>query len=256
MREASAPGKPTVSVYPDADAMGRAASRHLAERIRAVVAAGDRCAIALSGGSTPRTTYRLLAAESVPWDGVHLFWGDERYVAATDIHSNYRMVKETLLDHITISRENIHPIDTTPSEPDTVARAYETVLRKHLPGAWPRFDLVLLGLAADGHIASLFPGSDALRITDRSVVAVRAPVEPSRRITITLPVITAAAAVHFLVAGKGKAGAVHRALIGPADIAVTPAAGVRPSNGAVTWWLDEAAATFLGPTLRSPRTPG
>jgi 6-phosphogluconolactonase len=244
-----------VYVYPDADAMSRAAARHLAERMRAAAAAGGRCAIALSGGNTPGTTYRLLAGERVPWDQVHLFWGDERYVPATDPQSNYRMVQEALLNHIAIPEGNIHPIATTAANPDDAARAYETILREQLPGAWPRFDLVLLGLGTDGHIASLFPGSDALRVTDRCVVAVQAPVVPPRRITITLPVINAAAAIHFLVSGKDKSGAVHRARVGPSDVEMTPAAGVRSSAGAVTWWIDEAAATMLGPAVRASHPP-
>jgi len=144
---------------------------------------------------------------------------------------------------------------TAHPDPHDAARAYDTLLGQWFPGPWPRFDVILLGLAADGHIASLFPASPALQVMDRRVVAVQVPAEPPLRLTMTLPVINHAAAVYFLVAGKGKAGSVHRALIGPCDPATCPAAGVHPVAGDVIWWVDEGAATFLGPAVRAPSPP-
>ncbi len=252
------PTRPVVYVYPDIDAMSRAAARALIDRAREAVEAEGRCAIALSGGNTPRALYRLLATESarrMPWGQVDLFWGDERYVSADDPRSNFRMSKETLLDHIPIPPANIHPMLTAHPDPHDAARAYDTLLGQWFPGPWPRFDVILLGLAADGHIASLFPASPALQVMDRRVVAVQVPAEPPLRLTMTLPVINHAAAVYFLVAGKGKAGSVHRALIGPCDPATCPAAGVHPVAGDVIWWVDEGAATFLGPAVRAPSPP-
>lgn len=253
-----APSKPAVYVYPDVDTLSRAAARALAARTRTAVEAEGRCAVALSGGTTPRTLYRFLArdfAARIPWGQVDLFWGDERYVPPDDPRSNYAMAKETLIAHVPIPATNVHPMSTAPADSEEAARAYDALLAKRFVGPWPRFDVLLLGLAADGHIASLFPGSPAITITDRRVAAVTVPADPPRRLTVTLPVINHAAAVFFLVAGKGKAGAVHRALVEPGDPVACPAAGVRPAAGEVIWWVDEAAATFLGPTVRAPSPP-
>lgn len=252
------PTKPVVNVYPEVDGMSRAAARALVDRTREAVEAQGRCAVVLSGGNTPRALYRLLATEfarRMPWGQVDLFWGDERYVPPTDPRSNFRMVKETLLDHIPIPPANVHPMPTTDPDPDAAARLYDALLGRRFPGPWPRSDVVLLGLAADGHIASLFPASPALEVSDRRVVAVRAPAEPPQRLTITLPVINHASAVFFLVAGKGKAGSVHRVLVGPCDRVTCPAVSVHPEAGDVVWWVDEAAATFLGPSVRAPSPP-
>jgi len=254
----SSPVRPSVYVYPDVDAMSRAAARALVERMRATVESAGRCAVALSGGNTPRGLYRLLAtafASQVPWGQVDLFWGDERYVPPQDPRSNFRMAKEALLDHIPIPPTNVHPMSTTLPDAVEAAGAYDALLAQRFPGQWPRFDVVLLGLAADGHIASLFPASPALGVMDRRVVAVRAPADPPQRLTITLPVINHAACVFFLVAGKGKAGAVHRVLVGPCDPTTCPAVGVQPVAGEVIWWIDEAAAAFLGPSVRTPSPP-
>ncbi len=258
MTKTPSPTRPVVYVYPDVDGMSRAAARDLIDRVREAVEAQGRCALALSGGNTPRALNRLLATEfarRMPWGQVDVFWGDERYVPSTDPRSNFRMAKETLLDHIPIPGTNVHPMPTTDPDPDEAARAYDVLLGQRFPGPWPRFDVVLLGLAADGHIASLFPGSSALKVTDRRIVAVRVPADPPQRLTITLPVINHAAAVFFLVAGKGKAGAVHRVLVGPCDPITCPAAGVQPVAGDVIWWVDEGAATFLGPSLWAPSPP-
>jgi len=252
------PTKPVVYVYPDIDGMSRAAARALIDRAREAVESEGRCALVLSGGNTPRALYRLLATEfarRMPWGQVDLFWGDERYVPADDSRSNFHMAKETLLDHVPIPPANIHPMPTTHPNPDDAARAYDALLGQRFPGPWPRFDVVLLGLAADGHIASLFPASPALQVTNRRVVAVQVPAEPPRRLTITLPAINHAAAVFFLVAGKGKAGSLHRALVGPCDPVTCPAVGVRPEAADVVWWVDEGAATFLGPAVRAPSPP-
>jgi 6-phosphogluconolactonase len=255
----SSPTKPVVYVYPDIDGVSRAAARVLVDRLRSAAESQGRCALALSGGNTPRALYRLLATEfasRVPWRQVDLFWGDERYVPADDPRSNFRMVKETLLDHIAIPPTNVHPMVTAHPDADDAARDYDRLLGRRFPGPWPRLDMILLGLAADGHIASLFPASPALEIADRRVVAVRVPADPPRRLTVTLPVINHATAVFFLVAGRGKAGAVHRVVVGPCDPITCPAVGVRPDTGDVVWWVDEAAATFLGPSVRAPSPPG
>lgn len=245
---------PPVHVLPDIEALSRAAAEDIVRIIRSAVSQSGECSVVLSGGTTPRALYRLLATayrSEVPWRSVHLFWGDERYVPPDDPASNFRIVRETLLDAISIPSSNVHPMSTGRADPDAAAREYEALLDQRFNGDWPRFDLILLGLAPDGHIASLFPGSKALLEDKRRVVAVRVPKEPPQRLTLTLPTINRAAHVYFLVAGKAKAGALHRVLVGPCDVQTCPAVGVKPMGGAVTWWVDEGAATFLSSAVRT-----
>ncbi|HET6780539.1 MAG TPA: 6-phosphogluconolactonase [bacterium] len=241
-----------VNVSPDIEALSRAAAEDAVLIIRSAVAQRGTCALALSGGNTPRSLYRLLGTANrnqIPWEQVHLFWGDERYVPPDDPASNYRMVRETLLAAIPIPAGHVHPMPTNQEDPNDAAREYEVLLKRQFNDDWPRFDLILLGLAPDGHIASLFPGSKALVEEKQRVLAVRVPKEPPQRLTLTLPAINHAANVHFLVAGRSKAGALHRVLVGPCDVQTCPAVGVKPINGTVTWWVDEAAAAFLGARL-------
>jgi 6-phosphogluconolactonase len=204
-----------------------------------------KCSIVLSGGSTPRTLYSLLASEfreQIPWTHVHLFWGDERYVPPEDPRGNFRMAKETLLDHVPCPAENIHRMPTHFPAADTAARDYERTLRSEFVKEWPDFDLVLLGLGDDGHTASLFPGSVALAERTRWVVAAHAPAEPRLRLTLTLPALTRAATVYFLAAGSDKAHALRHVLQGAGDWIRYPAAGVRLGTGNVIWWVDREAA--------------
>lgn len=241
--------RPDVRVHPDLEALSRAA----AERLAAVAAEAAResgsFTLALSGGSTPRRLYRLLASEyreAIRWQRAQVFWGDERYIPHDDPRSDYRMARETLLDHVRVPAENVHPIETHFADPEEAARRYEAVLREHFAGEWPRFDLMLLGLGAEGHTASLFPGSPALEEAARWVVAAEVPVEPRRRVTLTLPAINQAARVWFVVAGAGKGEALARALAEPPEVAACPAAGVRPVRGELVWWADTEAEGAAG----------
>lgn len=245
---AGRPG-PDLRVFPDLEALSRAVAEAAAKRINAVVEQRGRCSLLLSGGKTPTRLYELLAREysgGIPWPDVHLFWGDERYVPATDSRSNFAMVRRALLDSGMIPPENVHPIPTEFSDPGEAARAYERELRQFFGRGWPAFDLVLLGLGIDGHTASLFPGAAELAESQRRVVPVRAPVEPSSRVTLTLAVLNRAALVYFLVAGADKAAALDRALTGPPDPAGCPAGAVRPECGTVVWWVDQSAALAWG----------
>ena len=221
------------------------AAEVVTRRVGDVVRSAGRCSLVLAGGSTPRPLYALLASrfrEKIPWDRVHLFWGDERYVAHDDAKSNYRMAKEALLDHVPCPSRNIHPMRTDVADPDAAARDYESTLGEFFSGGEPRFDVVLLGLGDDGHTASLFPGSPALDERERWVVAATAPVEPRSRLTLTLPVLTQAMQTHFLVTGAGKAQVVRRVLTGSADVDRHPAAALALGAMPVTWWLDHDAA--------------
>ncbi len=217
--------------------------------MRRAIALRGRCAVALAGGQTPRPVYHRLAEEygrSLPWSRIHLFWGDERYVPLDDPQSNYGMVRQTLLDRIPLPEENVHPMPTHISPPEEAARMYERTLRSFFGDAGSTFDLVLLGVGADGHTASLFPGSSALRERAHWVIATQAPVEPRMRLSLTLLAINAADQVMFLVSGAEKRPAMRMLLDDPQRArTLYPAAMVRP-RGSVVWFVDRAALAESG----------
>ncbi len=240
--------KPDLRVFADVNELSLRAAEVAVKTINQSVQTNGSFSLALAGGNTPRILYHLLAEQlrdQVPWAKVHIFWGDERYVPPGDPQSNYRMAKETLLDHVPCPAGNVHPMPTHFSDPDVAAQDYEKTLRGYFSEEWPHFDLVLLGLGEEGHTASLFRGSPALEEKRRWVVAVKAPAEPPVRLTLTLPVLTQAANVHFLVAGSNKAQALHHVLTGSPDPKHYPAAGVRLAQGAVIWWVDRKAAALV-----------
>jgi 6-phosphogluconolactonase len=228
--------------------LSRRAAEAAVATINGAVRAAGICSIVLSGGSTPRALYGLLASEfqaQIPWANVQVFWGDERYVPPEDPRSNYRSAKETLLDHVPCPPANVHPMPTHFPSADVAARDYESTLRNHFGGEWPDFDVVLLGMGDDGHTASLFPGSLALAERTRWVAAVRAPVEPHVRLTLTLPALTRATAIYVLVAGVAKADAVRHVFEGAGDWIKYPAAGLRVAEESVIWWADREAAALI-----------
>jgi 6-phosphogluconolactonase len=232
-------------VYPDLDALSHAAVEEVLRVAAESVAARGRCAIALSGSHTPARMYSLWATNYIahtPWDKLHLFWSDERFVPQDDPRSNYRMARETLLARIPIPAANVHPIVTTFSRPQQAADAYEKELRKFFGSSPPAFDVQLLGIGGEGHTASLFPGSPALEEKQRWVAAVRAPAEPPDRLTLTPVVLNCGRNTFFLVAGENKRE-ILAAIRAEADSALSqyPATRIRPS-GPVLWFLDRAAA--------------
>jgi 6-phosphogluconolactonase len=247
--------KPDLRACADLADLSRQAAEAAVSTINDAVRTSGTCSIVLSGGSTPRTLYGLLASDlrgQIPWANVQVFWGDERYVPPEDSRSNYRMAKEALLDHVPCPAANIHPMPTHFPSADAAARDYERTLRNHFVGEWPHFDLVLLGIGDDGHTASLFPGSLALAERTRWVVAAQAPVEPQLRLTLTLPALTRAAAIHVLVAGTTKADVLRHVFEGAGDWIKFPAAGVRFATGSVIWWADHAAAAFADARREAP----
>jgi 6-phosphogluconolactonase len=246
-----------VRIAADPAELGERVAGALATAIRDTVVAAGRCSLVLSGGATPRGLHRVLATrcrDEIPWASVQVFWSDERYVPAADARSNYRMARETLLDHVPCPPGNVHPMPTSHADPADAARAYEATLEAWFDGAPPRFDVAILGMGADGHTASLFPRSPALREQTRWVLAVTAAAEPPERLTLTLPVLTAAARSWVLVSGTGKAATVRRVLSGSADPRDWPAASLHDAPGRLTWWLDRDAASQLDtkPWRRTP----
>ena len=213
--------------------------------------------VALAGGSTPAALYRRLAARAgaVDWGRVHVWFGDERAVPWDHPASNYRMAREVLLDHVPIPPGQVHPIRARTACIRQDAAAYAAALRRHLPsgpGGFPMLDLVLLGLGADGHTASLFPGTCILHQRERPVEAVYVPGLRAWRISLTFPTLEAARAVHFLVTGGAKADAVRRTLAPGPDGDLTPAGRLcqaRPTR----WFLDTAAAGALPHAAREAR---
>ena len=232
-------------VFPGLEELSRAAARAVADTINTAVRSTGRCSVALSGGNTPRELYRVLGTsfrEAIAWDSVHVFWGDERLVPADDPERNDRMAREMLLDQVACPVSHVHPMPTSALSPADAARDYEQTMRRYFLDGPPRFDLVLLGLGAEGHTASIFPDSPALDEQERWVCAVRVPADPPSRLTLTMPVLSQASKVFFVVSGAAKSPALRAALDGRTNPRTCPAAAVRPINGALTWWADAEAA--------------
>jgi 6-phosphogluconolactonase len=215
------------------------------------VAKRGRFTIALSGGSTPKNLYTLIAANAsatLPWAQMFFFWGDERHVPPEDADSNYRMAKEALLSKVPIAPGNVFPVPAEMQVAAAAADAYEQTVRKFFglaPGEFPRFDLILLGMGPDGHTASLFPETAALQEKSRLVVANWVEKLKASRITFTLPVLNAARCVAFLVSGEDKAAVLHEVLEGGAPPEKYPSKLVKPTNGKLIWFVDRAAASQL-----------
>jgi 6-phosphogluconolactonase len=219
---------------------GSLAARRIAAEIRRVLQSRDRCTLALSGGETPRPVYQRLAEllEREVWRRVEIYFADERCVPPDDPASNYRMVRETLLDLLPTTPARVQRMEGERPDRDTAARAYEALLPE-------RLDLLVLGLGPDGHIASLFPQSSSLAERRRRVLAVTAPKPPPDRLTITPPVIRSAGLTIGLVAGAEKAEALARVRDGPDDTEETPGRLARDG----LWIVDTAAAARLAARL-------
>jgi len=210
-----------------------------------------RFTIALSGGSTPKSLYNLLATNArttLPWDKMFFFWGDERHVPPDDPESNYRMAAETMLSKAPVAPGNVFRFATENPDAAEVADNYEKTLRKFFqlaPDAVPSFDLILLGMGPDGHTASLFPGTAALHEKTRLAVANWVDKLKTNRLSVTLPVLNAARCVAFLVSGTDKAAVLRSVLEENVPGEQYPARLVQPKNGKVIWFLDRAAASSL-----------
>ena len=241
----------SVRIYPTLESMSRAVAVCFQALIARHTGDNGEFSVCLSGGSTPKALYQLLAAEfadTINWRGLRFYWGDERYVSHGDPANNFRLARDTLLDKVNVSSEHVFPMPTHHAELDDAAQEYEATLRREFHAGSPTFDLVLLGVGEDGHTASLFPGSHAIDEERRWVVRTEAPTEPVTRLSLTFPVLNSAACIYVLVSGDAKAKVVRQTLAGPPGDRPLPVERIQPRDGQLVWWMDEAAASLLGQT--------
>lgn len=238
-------------IIDDLRGLAQAAAEEFFTQAVGAVRTNGRFTVALSGGSTPKSLFSLLATnfhDQLPWDKVFFFWGDERHVPPDNPESNYRMAYEALLSKVPVPQANVFRVPAENPDANQAAAEYEQTLRKFFEltaNAVPRFDLILLGMGPDGHTASLFPGTVALEEKSRLVVANWVEKLKTFRITFTLPVLNNAAVVNFLVGGKDKAETLKQVLEGNQPAELFPSKLVRPTNGRLVWMVDQAAAATL-----------
>jgi len=247
------PVKVTYQVYPSSEEMALASAQLFAERVQQAAATRGIARIAISGGSTPKATFKILAdptqpfLHAVPWNKLQLYWVDERCVGPDDPDSNYGMTRDLLLSKVPILPDNVFRMEGE-LDPDEAASRYESVLRNSmkLEGAEsPAFDLLTLGMGPDGHTASLFPHTPALDEMGRLVVANHVAQKETWRITLTWPVINQAREVVFEVEGESKTEVLAEVLTGPRDPERLPSQLIRPASGKLLFLLDEAASAGL-----------
>lgn len=240
-----------IVIFESLEIMQAAAAERVAAGIRRAVAARGRCIVALSGGGTPQGVHRRLASAplrtQIAWEQVYVIWGDERYVPHDDDASNYRMARETLLDHVPIPPDQILPMPTDVADPAQAAAAYERQLRALAGDAALLIDLAIMGMGPDGHTASLFPEHPGLDTpADQLVTVIEAsPKPPPRRLTLTSSALNRSDEVLFLVAGADKAPMLKDVLHGVEEPRRKPAQLIRAPQGRVTWLLDAAAGSDL-----------
>jgi 6-phosphogluconolactonase len=235
-------------IFKDTTELAHGGARHFVAKSRAAIAKNGRFTVALSGGSTPKLLYEVLAdpnepfREQTPWDKIDFFWSDERHAPPDHPESNYRMAYEALLSRVPALNERVHRVGSENPNAEEAARAYEETV-KHVTGeALPQLDLILLGLGTDGHTASIFPASKVLQETERLVAAPWVEKLKSHRITMTLPLLNNGSSVVFLVSGAEKAQIAKEVLEGPNEY---PAQAVKPKRGELLWLLDKAAGQRL-----------
>ncbi|MBI4964413.1 MAG: 6-phosphogluconolactonase [Desulfomonile tiedjei] len=238
----------TIRVFSDTEELSKAAADLFVQSSRDAVAAKGRFSVALSGGGSPRETHRMLAQsphrEKVPWEKVHVFWGDERCVAPGDPRHNATTAFEDMLNHVPVKTNHIHAISCNES-PGTAAEAYDSLLRDFFKDTPTSFDLIFLGLGQDGHTASLFPHNPVLDEKERWAKEVFVPEQRMYRVTLTAAVINRADYVVFLVYGDGKSQVLRDVLEGPHAPQLLPAQLIRPAKGKLLWLVDESAASKL-----------
>jgi 6-phosphogluconolactonase len=229
-----------IEVLPDRSALIQRSLVLILDHLHAAIAARDQFTIALAGGSTPKPLYEAIATQDLPWDKIHVFWGDERYVPPDHPDSNQGMARRAWLDRVNIPVVNLHPMPTDEADPDMAAVKHEQQLRQFFqaPSGIPTLDLVLLGIGDDAHTASLFPQTKALQVRDRLVTVGSKDGQP--RLTLTVPLINQARSVVFLVVGASKKAALAEIFAPVADEYTYPARLIQP-QGELWWLLDRAA---------------
>lgn len=238
--------KKILEVLPDKTALIKRSLAVVLEKLQTAIKSHDRATIALAGGGTPKPLYEALAQSNLPWDKIHVFWGDERYVPAEHPDSNQGMARQAWLNKVDIPAANIHPMPTTGSSPSADAAQHETELQDFFgtsPGTFPAFDVILLGIGDDAHTASLFPHTDALQVQDKLVTVGNKDGQP--RITFTVPLINQANCVIFIVAGSSKRPALAQIFAQEADPMHYPSRLIQP-QGELWWLLEKEAGQELG----------
>lgn len=232
----------------DTKALSASLAEWINNYIQQVLAKQDRFTFVLSGGSTPKALYALLAEspykESIPWEKLHFFWGDERAVPFEDSRNNAKMCYDELLDNVPVKAENIH-IMRTDITPEESAAEYEKIVKTYFEGSETTFDFVLLGMGDDGHTLSLFPGTEVIHEQNALATAFFLQAQDMYRITLTAPVVNDAACVAFLAAGAGKAEVLKQVLKGEKNVDLYPSQIIQPAKGQLHWFVDEAAAALL-----------
>jgi 6-phosphogluconolactonase len=247
-----AASKPSVRIVADSEELAREGAGIFIARVQEALREKETCTVVLAGGSTPRGLYSMLAEErgfraGVPWEKVHFFFGDERHVPPDSPESNYRMANEMLLSKVPVPADHVHRIRGEEPDARKAAEEYEEVLRSFFrpkPGEIPELDFILLGMGADGHTASLFPGTEALKERRRLVVANWIPGLNAHRVTLTPPLLNNAKYVLFLVTGEEKAETLRKVLEEKTNEPL-PAGLIRPTQGRCLWLADRSAAKLL-----------
>lgn len=234
---------PHIEILSDLPSLVDRALELVLEKLKSAIATRNIATIALAGGSTPKPLYEKLAQQNLPWEKLHIFWGDERYVPADHPDSNQRMARLAWLDKVPIPAENIHPMPTDDPDPAIAAQKHEAELQaffKSSPGDFPAFDVILLGIGDDAHTASLFPHTPALQVRDRLITVGNKDGNP--RITFTVSLINAAHTVVFMVAGANKYDALTQIFADEADETTYPARLIHPHGE--LWWLLDRSTNF------------
>ncbi|OKL40460.1 6-phosphogluconolactonase [Pontibacter flavimaris] len=237
-----------VTIFKDTSYLSQRAAELFVDAAQEAVQKNGRFIVALTGGSSPKELYQLLAKapykDQVPWEQTYIFWGDERWVPLTDDRSNFKMAKELLLDKVPVPQEQVFPM-WADMEPETYALKYEQFLKDLFKDQAPAFDLILLGMGDDGHTASLFPHTGVLQEQEKWVDAYYLKPQSMHRITLTAPLLNQAKRILFMTFGENKARALHEVLEGARNPQEFPSQLISPEHGEIYWFVDDKAASRL-----------
>jgi len=234
-----------IEVVPDQSSLIERSLKIVLEKILNTIEQKGKCTLVLSGGSTPKPLYQALSRQNISWEKLYIFWGDERYVPSSHPDSNQNMARQAWLNQGKIPPENIFAMPTSAENPDYDAQFYQIQLENFFElnqGELPSFDIILLGMGDDGHTASLFPHTNALKVSDRLVTVGNKNGEP--RLTLTIPVINNAQNVIFIVSGQNKQMALEQIFSSEPDYEAYPSSLIKP-QGELWWLLDQAAGAHL-----------